>query len=97
MEPDQLPTPGEIAEASELAVLAVLDTALDMSVRALIAAHPELCGDHFPRTRMKAALCGNRLMNLACQLQAAVARYRLVTLRRLPLEPESTDDLDSIF
>src|SRR5919201_7168499 len=97
MEPDQLPTPGEITEASELAVLAVLDTALDMSVRALIAAHPELCRENFPRSRMKAALCGSRLMNLACQLQAAVARYRLVTLRRLPLEPDSTDDFDTTF
>ena len=97
MEADQLPTPAEITEASELAILAALDTALDLSQRALLSAHPELCEDRFPRASMKAALCANRIMNLAGRLQAALAQYRLFTLRRLPIEPDSTDDLDTTF
>jgi hypothetical protein len=36
------PTPEELVEAPELAVLALLDTNLELALRALVAAHPAL-------------------------------------------------------
>jgi hypothetical protein len=36
------PTPDELVEAPELAVLALLDTHLELALRALVAAHPAL-------------------------------------------------------
>jgi len=36
------PTPDELVEAPELAVLALLDTNLELALRALVAAHPAL-------------------------------------------------------
>jgi len=43
-----LPDPDELADFPELAALALLGVALDVSVRALVAANPELHGRAIP-------------------------------------------------
>lgn len=42
---EPLPTPPELDQAPELALISVLEITLEMTVRALVAAHPQLC-DH---------------------------------------------------
>jgi hypothetical protein len=76
MNHDQLPTPQELAENPELTALTILDLALDLAVRALLAARPELCQDHFPRTAIQEDLLAERLMSHAFKLQAVLARYQ---------------------
>jgi hypothetical protein len=54
-----VPTPPEIEQASELAILAAVDSALQTTDYALIAAHPELCAQdepHQPLSRRVGAL-----------------------------------------
>jgi hypothetical protein len=76
MNHDSLPTPREIAENPERTALAALDLILDLAIRALLAARPELCEDQFPRSSIQEALLAERLMNLAFKLQGALVRYR---------------------
>lgn len=45
---DQLPNPDNITDNPELAVLLALDTALEMTVAALAAMHPEIYCDDAP-------------------------------------------------
>lgn len=42
---EPLPTPPELDQAPELALIAVLEFTLEIAVQALVAAHPQLC-DH---------------------------------------------------
>ena len=39
---DRTPTPDDLAHAPELAILAALESVLELVVRALVCAHPEL-------------------------------------------------------
>jgi hypothetical protein len=69
-----LPTPPEIAETPELAVLSVLDFTLDASARALVAAHPELDGDDLP-PGCAAARCAERILGHVYKLKLLLASY----------------------
>ena len=46
--PHSWPTPEELEEAPELAVLALLDANLDLALRALVSAHPALADPDRP-------------------------------------------------
>ena len=46
-----LPTPHQLSESPELGVLALLDLALDLVVRELVAVHPLLVADDPPYWR----------------------------------------------
>ncbi len=94
MNHDELPTPQEMAENPELTALAALDLALELAVRALLAARPELCEDRFPRIARKEDLWAERLMNLANKLQCFLTRYRHAVDRTRLAALEGQDGLD---
>jgi hypothetical protein len=70
-----LPTPPEIAETPELALLSVLNFALEASVRALVAAHPELEGEALSSGAGAAARCAERILGHAYKLKLLLASY----------------------
>jgi hypothetical protein len=70
-----LPTPPEIAETPELALLSVLNFALEASVRALVAAHPELQAEDLPPAAGAAARCAERILGHVYKLKILVASY----------------------
>jgi hypothetical protein len=76
MRRDSLPTPQDLAVAPELAVVVGLSVLLDLVVRALSAAYPEIADDDFPRGASALARLGDQLVECAFELQAAIARYR---------------------
>lgn len=45
---DRTPTPEDLVDAPELAILAALERTLDLVVRALVSAHPELADPERP-------------------------------------------------
>jgi len=71
-----LPTPPEIAEIPELAVLSVLDFTLEASVRALVAAHPELEEETLPPRASTAARCAERILGHVYKAKLLLASYR---------------------
>jgi hypothetical protein len=96
MNENHMPTPHELNEAPELAVLAALDLTLEVATRALIAAYPELCEDKLPRYRIKPVICGDRILSRAIKLQVALARYRQTVLGLDLMDSDATDDLDAL-
>jgi hypothetical protein len=76
-----LPTPPEIAKDPELAPLAMLEAALDVTAWALHAQHPELADDAAlpePITKLAAQLLAE-----ASRLRSLIGTYRVaVALRR---------------
>ena len=70
-----LPTPPEIVEAPELAVLSVLGFALDVSAHALVAAHPEIDGEDLPPGAGDAARCAERILGHVYKLKLLLAAY----------------------
>lgn len=96
MNDNPMPTPYELNDAPELAVLAALDFTLEVATRALIAAYPELCEDKLPRYRIKPVICGDRILSRAIKLQVALARYRQTVLGQDLVDSDATDDLDAL-
>jgi hypothetical protein len=98
---DWRPSPPEIDRAPEVALLAVLDLALDVAMAAVVAAHPNLVDDEpfyrqLHRPEMKAA---DAILTRAGRLRDALDRYRraLAALRagadREPKPPGDPDDI----
>jgi hypothetical protein len=72
------PSPPEIDRAPEVALLAVLDHALDVAMAAVVAAHPNLVDDEpfyrqLHRPEVKAA---DAILTRAARLRDALDRYR---------------------
>jgi hypothetical protein len=87
MKPTQtLPSPYDLAEAPVLAIIAVLELTLEMTVRALFAEHPDLCDQEkpywIPTTPVTRA--AKAIVYAIDSLGRKLARYRSL----LPLEPE---------
>jgi len=81
-----LPTPNDLVNCPELAILAVLETALHLSVRALVAPHPQLQSQDAPywcRDRSRAFIIAGSIVELALALSEQVERYRAL----LPPDP----------
>ena len=91
-----MPTLEELSYAPELAALAALDFSIEAATRALLAAHPELCEDRIPRTKLVSAIQGYRLLNLAIKTQVALARYRHAVAPDRAVTPDATDDLEAL-
>jgi hypothetical protein len=81
---DPVPTPAALARAPELAALAILERALDVTRYALLAAYPELhaCLDDYPQGLPwdAQARCAVAVMNLADRLQVVLHTYSRVLL-----------------
>lgn len=72
------PTPPEIDRAPEVALLAALDHVLDVTMAAVVAAHPNLADDEpfyrqLHRPEVKAA---DAILTRAARLRDALDRYR---------------------
>jgi hypothetical protein len=93
-----LPTPREIEEDPELAVLAAVAPALGALASALLAAHPVICDDERPYWLSKpspAAGVARQMVTAAGRLGRLIERYRRLVAneeeRRGPHQPVSTD------
>jgi len=77
--PPRFPTPPEIADVPELAILAALEDLLDLTLRALLAAHPQLsdseCSDRL-RDPSPAQAAADRIVTAANPLARALDAYR---------------------
>ena len=82
MTPTPPPTPFEIANAPELAILAALDATLDLALRALLAAHPQLGDPDVPswaRDSSPSRTTADRILALAVRLTHELNAYRRAT------------------
>lgn len=89
MRSDPWPTPPDLAQSPELAVLALLDAALDLTVSALLALYPELTDPERPYWIDAPPAARDRAQTIATRthsLRDAIARYRRIL-------PPATDDL----
>jgi hypothetical protein len=85
--------PRLLARAPELAALALLEVALTISVRALLAEHPTL-ELHEPEPEPESLRRARRLLAAVYPLQRATHRYRLAALAALTVPAkEDNDDL----
>lgn len=73
-----LPTPPELAQAPELALVAVLEYVLEITVRALLAAHPQLCDDERPYwiPQPPSSVIAEAIVSTVDALQRALDDYR---------------------
>lgn len=77
---NELPTPPQIAECPELAILAVVDHALEVCVRSLVAAHPELDGPDQPYVVSSTGQYAIGLLRRIWRLKHNLSCYRQRTL-----------------
>lgn len=90
---DWLPKPPALQRDPELAVLAVLHTALETLVSALLASHPHLATpDPPPDSDTRAA---HRLLVSVWHLQRQIARYcRCLATRDLAVHRDESGDVE---
>jgi len=93
MTPRRLPTPDELDDAPELAIVAALDEILELTLRALVSFHPQL-GDpecpHWVRNASPASEAADCILAAARPLAGALEAYRGVVARRRA-DPIETD------
>jgi len=73
-----LPTPQQIAQAPELVALYALMHALELTTRALVAAHPDLDGDrasYWVTSSGQGRESALRIVNNASRLEALIERH----------------------
>ncbi len=77
---DLLPTPRELATAPQLAILAALEAAIDVTLVALVAAHQPLqaTADSTDPASSRVACAADHVIDTAQALAAAIIAYRLV-------------------
>jgi hypothetical protein len=86
-----LPTPAELDEAPELAILAALDDTLETALRALVAAHPQLGDSECPawvRRTSAASAAADRILHASKRLAHALDAYRRAVTPRRDTETE---------
>ncbi len=90
--PALVPAPSvrQLAAAPELAALAILEVAMETTIAALLAEHPELCAaDPDAGGSTPCATCADRVIHLGLELRGAINRYRLARVhhpaRDIPL------------
>jgi hypothetical protein len=83
--------PRVLAQVPELAALALLDVALAVSVRALLAEHPTLELDD-PGPEPASLRRARRLLAAVYPLQRATHRYRVAALAALTVPVKEDDD-----
>ena len=87
---DDLPHPDDLLEQPQLAILVALDATLLAAVRSLAAVHREIYEGAFPRHTTESDYWADRLIDLGCQLQLALSKYR----SSLEEEEENTRPVD---
>ena len=87
----ELPTPPQIARCPELALLSVLDFALDAALRALVAAHPELDGAEQPYLPSQPAQYTLGILGQIWRLKHYLLRYWECALKECSSELEPKD------
>ena len=85
--------PRQLSQAPELATLAVLEVALEITVRALVAEHPTL--DEFEpyRAEPMSLRCARKVLAGVYPLQCAVHRYRAAVLAATNSDEDDDEDL----
>jgi hypothetical protein len=93
---DRIPTPGALADAPELAILAALDQTLDLAAAALACEYPELADLERPYwlgSPPRVLTAAVTLLSRARKLQRALRAYRkAVELRRQDDASRNLDD-----
>ena len=92
MNPRRPPTPAEIADAPELAILAALSDTLDLALRALVAAHPQLGDPDCPAWIRQAgpdSVAADVILTAATHLSDALDAYRRVLSLRRDSDPDT--------
>ena len=75
---DRTPTPDDLVDAPELAILAALESTLELVVRALVCAHPELADPERPfwlRRQSRTTIAAETLADQAADMKQAVTDY----------------------
>ena len=94
---DRTPTPDDLAHAPELAILASLENTLELAVRALVCAHPELADPERPywlRQASRMATAADNVVHQSADMKQALIAYReAVETRRRDEASEHPDDL----
>lgn len=71
-----VPTPPEIDESPELAILASLNCALEMTDCALVAAYRELFDDERREPLSPSAVCAAEILETTDRLRTSISKYR---------------------
>ena len=94
---DRTPTPDDLVDAPELAILAALENTLELVVRALVCAHPELADPERPywlRQASRVATAAENVVDLSVDMKHAITTYReAIEIRRRDEASEHPDDL----
>ncbi len=92
----QLPTPDELVDAPELAILHALDQILSLAPRVLVTAHPELADGEAPFWAVEASKATKTAADIvadAHRLQRRIRAYRRAVSRkrdqRYEVDPET--------
>jgi len=92
----QPPTPQQLVDAPELAILAALDDILTLALRALVAAHPQLIDPECPywaRDGSAERDAAERILTASSLLSTSIEQYcRVAAARR-----DHDDDPDTPF
>jgi hypothetical protein len=88
----RIPTPDDLVDAPELAILAALELMLDLAVRALVCEHPELADPERPYWLPQASPLDNAahtVVGSAADLKQALITYReAIDIRRQDDAPD---------
>lgn len=90
------PTPFDLIENPELAALTLLDTALQISVRVLVAAYPQLIDQDIPYWRVdhsEAFITARSIVSRAHSLSDQISLYRNQMSHKAPPPPQNNNDL----
>ena len=94
---DRTPTPDDLVDAPELAILGALESTLELVVRALVCAHPELADPERPywlRQESRTTIAAETLVDQTAGMKQAIIAYReSVEIRRRDKASEHPDDL----
>jgi hypothetical protein len=92
-----MPTPDDLVDAPELAILAALDWTLDLVVRALVCAYPELTDPERPywlRKTSRTVTAAETLVDQTADMEQAIIAYReAVEIQRQEQASRIPDDL----
>lgn len=88
-----LPTPDDLLESPELAILATLDVALISAAHALFAAHPQLMAGELPDEPTAQTCIADAIIAHATLLRRCVDTYRRLA-GPSPHDDRATDDAD---
>jgi len=94
MSPRCAPTPDDLNDAPELAILAALDGILELALRALVCEHPQLGDSECPSWARHTTPLGeaaDRILDAARPLAKALEAYR----RTAAITREPRDDPDT--